>query len=98
MTSLNLIQLPASILVGVMPDRLIGRRWPLVAAGALMLMAVAGFLATPGFLVVASAGVVGFCSALVLIFNLALLPILTDADVVTRLSAAVFPISYACAS
>jgi CP family cyanate transporter-like MFS transporter len=98
LTSLNLIQLPASILVGAAPDRLVGRRWPLVAAGALMLMAVAGFLATPRFLVVASAGVVGFCSALVLVLNLALPPLLTDADDVHRLSAAMFTISYACAS
>jgi CP family cyanate transporter-like MFS transporter len=98
LTSLNLIQLPASILVGAMPDRLVGRRWPLVAAGVLMLMAVAGFLGPAGFLVVASAGVLGFCSALVLVLNLALPPLLTDAGDVHRLSAALFTISYACAS
>jgi MFS transporter, CP family, cyanate transporter len=98
LTSLNLIQLPASILVGAAPDRLVGRRWPLVAAGVLLLTAVAGFLGTSESLVVAAAGVVGFCSALVLILNLALPPLLTDADDIHRLSAAMFTISYACAS
>jgi CP family cyanate transporter-like MFS transporter len=98
LTILNLLQLPASILVGAAPDRLVARRWPLVAAGVLMLMAAAGFLGTPGLLVVAAAGVLGFCSALVLVLNLALPPLLTDADDVHRLSAAMFTISYGCAS
>jgi CP family cyanate transporter-like MFS transporter len=98
LTILNLLQLPASILVGAAPNRLVGRRWPLVAAGVLMLTAVAGFLEPPGLLVVAAAGVVGFCSALVLVLNLALPPLLTDADDVHRLSAAMFTISYTCAS
>jgi CP family cyanate transporter-like MFS transporter len=63
-----------------------------------MLMAVAGFLGPPGLLVVAAAGVLGFCSALVLVLNLALPPLLTDPNDVHRLSAAMFTISYACAS
>lgn len=96
LTSLNLLQLPASILVAALPQRLVGRRWPLVVAGVLALLGVAGITA-PGVADVAGAGLLGLCSALVLVLVLALPPLLTEAGDVHRLSAAMFTLSYGCA-
>jgi CP family cyanate transporter-like MFS transporter len=96
LTALNAGQLPASILVALLPRYLLGRRWPFIAAGVGALAAVSGFLALGGA-AVASAAVLGFCSALVLVLSLALPPLLTAAGDVHRLSAAMFTLSYACA-
>jgi CP family cyanate transporter-like MFS transporter len=97
LTALNAGQLPASILVALLPRYLIGRRWPFIAAGVGALAAASGFLALGGGAAVASAAVLGFCSALVLVLSLALPPLLTAAGDVHRLSAAMFSLSYACA-
>lgn len=97
LTSLNLLQLPASVLVATFANRMVARRWPLVGAGALALAALAGFLGLSGPWSIIGVGFLGFCSALGLTLNLALPPLLTDADDVHRLSAAMFTISYTCA-
>lgn len=96
LTVLNLLQLPASILIAALPSRLVGRRWPFVAAGVLALIGAACFLRLDGFAAVAGAGLFGVCSALVLVLALTLPPLLTDADDVHRLSAAMFTLSYTC--
>lgn len=96
LTSINLVQLPASFIVAAFPG-LVGRRAPFLLAGALTVAALAGFLGLGGGWSIATVGLLGFCSALVLILNLALPPLLAEAGDVHRLSAAMFTISYACA-
>jgi CP family cyanate transporter-like MFS transporter len=96
LTSLNLLQLPASFLVAALPGRLIGRRAPLLAAGALILAGVVGLLATDGWWVVLWAGILGFAAGLVFVLSLALPPLLSAAGDVHRLSAAMFTITYLC--
>jgi CP family cyanate transporter-like MFS transporter len=95
LTSVNLCQLPVSFLVGAFPTWLIGRRWPVVAAGLITLISAVGFLAG-GPWVVFFAGTLGFSTAGIFVLLLALPPLLAGADDVHRLSAAMFTLSYAC--
>lgn len=95
LTSLNLCQLPASLLVATLPGRLVARRWPIFMAGLLMLAAVSSFAAV-GLWLVAGAGLLGFASGLIFVLCLSLPPILAEAHDVHRLSAAMFTITYTC--
>ena len=97
LTSLNALQLIASFLVLAFPGRLVGRREPFIVIGLLTLVAIAGFLTLPGFAAVIAVSFVGFCSAMGLILNLALPPLIAAPDDVHRFSAAIFAISYSCA-
>ncbi len=95
LTSLNLSQLPSSILTALFPLQLTGRRWPLVGAGLLMFVSAVGFR-LGGAWVVVFAGTLGFSTALVFVLTLALAPLLGDAEDVHHLTAAMFTIGYAC--
>ncbi len=97
LTSINLLQLPASVLVAALPGLLVGRRWPLTATGILTLAGFAGLVLMPGAPVVAWAGLLGFASALQFILGLTLPPLLAAAGDVHRLSAAMFSIGYTLA-
>lgn len=96
LTSLNLIQLPASLLVALAPKVLIRRRWPLTMAGIITVIGGIGLVVLPPNWFVADAGLVGFSTALVFVLSLALPPILAERGDTHRLSAAVFTISYTC--
>ena len=98
LVAVNLVQLPASIVVALVPGRVVGRRWPLAVAGAATAVTAVVFPHTSGAWLVAGVGVLGLCSGLVLVLNLALPPLLTDSGDVHRLSAAMFTISYSCAA
>lgn len=95
LTSLNLSQLPASLLTVAAPDRFVARRWPLFLAGGLVLVGTIGFR-MEGVWVVAWAGVVGFGAGMVLVLSLVLPPLLAEPGDVHRLSAAMFTITYTC--
>jgi len=97
LTALNSSQLLASFLCLAAPDRLVGRRWPFVMAGAMVTTAGAGIALTPGAWVVVWAGVIGFATALALVLTLALPPLLAAPEDVPRFSAGVFLISYSTA-
>jgi MFS transporter, CP family, cyanate transporter len=97
LTSLNICQLPASLLMLALAQTLARRVWPFIALGALVLASVLGILATPGGAIVAWSGVIGFANAAMLVLMLALPPLLSAPDDVHRMSAAMFTISYPCA-
>jgi len=97
LTCLNVGQLPASVLVGVIPGRLVGRRWPVIGCGVIMVVS-ALIMSSSGLLTVIFAGTLGFASALIFILSLALAPMLAEEGDAHRLSAAMFTISYACAA
>ncbi|GAC1507519.1 MAG: MFS transporter [Chloroflexota bacterium] len=97
LASLNICQLPSSVLVVALSDRLIGRRWPIVAAGGAIVASVVGLAVVPA-LVAVWGGVIGLSSALVFVLALALPPLIADAGDVHRLSAAMFTMSYTCAA
>ena len=96
LTALNAGQIPASILIGVLARRLIGRRLPFVAMGLLTAVSLLGFLGTPGAWALVWSAVFGFTAASVLVLTLALPPMLAEPDDVHRISAGIFTISYTC--
>jgi MFS transporter, CP family, cyanate transporter len=97
LSGLNIGQLPASALLLMFASRLELRAWPYVASGLLCTLAVAGIVFGSGPVVVASATLIGFAAAGVLVLVLALPPLLAPPDDVHRVTAAMFTISYSCA-
>lgn len=95
LTSVNLSQLPASLVTAAFPRNMVARRWPVVVAGALTLISAAGFM-LGGVWVVIFAGILGFSTATVFVLTIALPPLLVGEHDVHRLSAAIFTITYAC--
>jgi MFS transporter, CP family, cyanate transporter len=95
LTSINLSQLPASLLAALFPRAMVARTWPVMAAGTLTALAAAGFL-LGGVWVVVCAGLLGFSTATVFVLTIALPPLLVEEHDVHRLSAAIFTITYAC--
>jgi CP family cyanate transporter-like MFS transporter len=97
LTGLNIGQLPASALLLMFASRLELKAWPYVVSGIICMVATAGIVFGSGPVVVASATLVGFAAAGILILALALPPLLAQPDDVHRVTAAMFTISYSCA-
>ncbi len=97
LSALNISQLPASLLLLAVAGRIVGRAWPYVACALLCFAAVLGIMLGNGPVIVASAGLIGFADAAVLVLMLALPPLLSRPDDVHRMSAGMFTISYSCA-
>lgn len=92
--ALNTGQLPASFLVLFAAHRMGRSRIPFIATPLLAALALAGLLAAQGWLIVLSAGAIGFFGAFVLILGLALPPQLVAIGDVPRLSAGMFTVGY----
>ena len=97
LSGLNIGQLPASFLLLAVAGRLERKAWPYVVCGLLCVISTAGIVFASGALVVAAAALQGFAGAAILILALALPPLLSPADDVHRVTAAMFTISYSCA-
>jgi CP family cyanate transporter-like MFS transporter len=97
LTALNAGQLPASALLLIFASRLELKAWPYVVCGLLCVAAMAGVVFGSGAWVVASATLVGFAAAGILVLVLALPPLLAPPDDVHRVTAAMFTISYSWA-
>lgn len=97
LASLNTCQLPASLLMALVADRLIGRRGPFLVVGLIDLGGLLGLVLMPGAWPVFWAGVIGFGTALPLVLTLSLPPLLSAPGDVHRISAAIFTIQYALA-
>lgn len=97
LSALNWVQIPASFVLLALSRSLMQRRWPLVACGILATAAMVGIATSSGAGIVVWSGVIGFCTAFVLILTLALPPMLVEASHVHSVSAAVFAIGYLCA-
>ena len=97
LSATNWLQIPASLALLFFSRALMAKRWPLIAMGIAFTLATMGLVTSGGPGVVLYSGVIGFCSAFVLISTLALPPILFDPHDVPRVSAAMFAIGYLCA-
>jgi len=97
LVALNVAQIPASLLLMVVLDRLVFRRWGYVVAGLLTLAGSVGLAMAPPAFAVAFAAVAGFSLAWLLTLALALPPLIVAAEDVASFSAAVFTVSYAIA-
>ena len=94
LSSLNWVQIPASILMLLYAPRITRRRAPFLVLGTLSLAALAGLLFLPEAAIVACCGVLGFCNAFMLILTLAVPPLIAEPGDVSRLSAAMLAIGY----
>jgi CP family cyanate transporter-like MFS transporter len=97
LTALNSAQLPASFVILLFAPRLAGRKEPMMAVAAISFLCLTGFLVPMPMVMIASAAIIGFAAAFILILTLALPPLLAPADDVHRLSAGMMTISYALA-
>lgn len=98
LTALNGGQLPASFLLLVFADRLVGKSWPLAVTGVLSVAAASALaLSESDMAAVLLSGLVGFCAASVLILVLSLPPLLAEPEDVHHFSAGVFAIGYTIA-
>ncbi|MDO8980673.1 MAG: MFS transporter [Afipia sp.] len=98
LTALNVGQLPASFILLVMSSRWERKKWPLIAAAVIGIVAIAGVLsATSLWGVLAAAAFIGFSCAVVLTLVLTLPALLVAPDDVPRMSAGVFTIGYGVA-
>lgn len=97
LTALNLAQLPASLLLLLIADRIERKAWTYVASGVLSLAAVAGIVFDVGPATIWWAGLLGFANAAALIVGLTLPPLLCDKEDVARTAAGTFTISYGAA-
>ncbi len=95
LSALNLGQLPASLLLLLMAQRLSVSKPAIVAAQIVGFVGIATLLAAGPWFTIVGAGIIGFCCAFTLIVTLALPPQLVAADDVHRLSAGMFTIGYA---
>ena len=93
----NWLQIPASLLLLVFANRLLGRRWPIVAGGVAFVASTIGIVLSSGPGVVFWSGLIGFTAAWVLTITLALPPMLVEPRDLPRVSAAMLAIGYLCA-
>jgi CP family cyanate transporter-like MFS transporter len=94
LTAINVSQLPAPLLVLVLPRSVVVRRWPLIATGLLVIAAVAMIVLTPGAWIVIWAGLIGITAAFALVLTLSITPLLAEPGDVHRFSAGIFLIMY----
>jgi CP family cyanate transporter-like MFS transporter len=97
LTALNLGQLPASLLLLAVADRLQRRAWPYVVAAVLCMIGLAGIFTGSGAWIIAGCSLLGFSAAGILVLMFALPPMLSAPDDVHRVTAAMLTISYSCA-
>lgn len=95
LTALNLAQVPASLFLLAVASRLERRAWPYIASALCIPPALAGIAFGSAPVVIASAALLGFAGAVVLVLGLTLPPLLSAPSEVARTSAAMFTISYA---
>lgn len=95
--ALNAAQIPASLLLLFLLEKLVFLRWSYVVAGLAMLAGSIGLAMGPVTLATAFAALAGFSLAWLLTLALALPPLLARAKDVPSISAAVFTVSYAIA-
>lgn len=94
LVALNLAQIPASLLMLALADRLVRRPAAYGIGSVVYVAGVVGMVVAPGPVAVAAAAVAGFANAALLTLALAVPSVLGDGEEVPRLSAAMFGIGY----
>jgi MFS transporter, CP family, cyanate transporter len=94
LSAVNIGQLPASAVILVFARQLTGNRAIFIISPLGAFVGLAAFLSGVPQLLVAAAGLIGFCCGMQLILSLALPPLLAPAEDVHRLSAGMFAIGY----
>jgi CP family cyanate transporter-like MFS transporter len=94
LSALNIGQLPASVVSLAFPRRITGSRMVLIISPLTACVALGAFLLSAPGLIVAAAGLIGFCCGIQLIASLALPPLMAPPEDVHHLSAGTFAIGY----
>jgi MFS transporter, CP family, cyanate transporter len=94
LAALNVGQIPASLAVGFIPMRILGRRSTSLFVAALIALAVVGVLLLGGAATVAAAALLGLTSAYVLTMSFAMPALTAPPDEVPRLAAGTFTLGY----
>jgi MFS transporter, CP family, cyanate transporter len=94
LAALNIGQIPASLAVGFIPLRILGRRSTSLLVAALILAALAGVLAFGGAMVVGAAALLGLCGAYILTMSFALPALFAPPPEIARLAAGTFTLGY----
>ena len=94
LTALNAGQLPASAVILAFSRQLTGNRLVFIMSPSVAFFAIAALLAPSPVMIIAAAGLIGFCCGMQLILSLAMPPLLAPADDVHHLSAGMFAIGY----
>ncbi len=97
LAALNIGQLPASLMMIGLAERLISRPVAYAVAGLLCVASLAGIIFMTGVWVVFWSGMIGFADAIAFVLILALPPLLSAPDDAHRTAAGMFTISYSCA-
>jgi len=97
LTILNAAQIPASLGVTFLAQRLTGRRWPFVSAGLICAVSIVGWVFAPAELEYLWAALLGASSALVFTLGLALPPLLAAPGKVARLTGTTLSLGYSTA-
>ena len=95
LAALNIGQIPASLAVGFIPLRVLGRRATSLLVAGLILAALAGVLAFGGAIVVGAAALLGLCGAYILTMSFALPALFAPPREIARLAAGTFTLGYA---
>ena len=95
--SLNAAQLPVSLGVTLVAQRIAGRRWPFIAAGIISAFAIVGWIFTPAMLQPLWAALLGGSGALVFTLGIALPPLLASPHEVGRLTGITLSLTYGVA-
>jgi CP family cyanate transporter-like MFS transporter len=94
LTFYNFAQLPSSLLMIKLANRVERRAWPYVFAGVLALTSIGVIVSTANSWIIFASGALGFASGMTLTLGLALPPLLSAPTQVGRVSAAMFLLSY----
>ncbi|MEA2640452.1 MAG: transporter, family, cyanate transporter [Chloroflexota bacterium] len=94
LASLNGAQVPASLVVGLVPWEVLSRRVVMYVASASIVVALAAILSGQPLLIVVAGGMIGFAGAYILVVCFALPALLAEPADVARLSAGGFTVSY----
>jgi CP family cyanate transporter-like MFS transporter len=95
LAALNIGQIPASLLVGLIPLRILGKRATSLLVAACIMVALAGVLTFGGGFVIAAAALLGLCGAYVLTLSFALPALFAPPNEIARLAAGTFTLGYA---
>jgi len=97
LTAYNTAQLPGSLLVLALANRMERRRWPYICAGACLVLNLAWLATSTGVWTIAAATTLGIFSGITLAIGLMLPPLLSKPSEVARVAAAMFTLSYTLA-
>ncbi|HEY6286619.1 MAG TPA: MFS transporter [Ktedonobacteraceae bacterium] len=95
--SLNAAQLPVSLGITLVAQRIAGRRWPFIAAGIISGFAIVGWISTPAMLQPLWAALLGGSGALVFTLGIALPPLLASPHEVGRITGITLSLTYGVA-